>query len=272
MTLRVCLESWRKQGQYRLVTGLSTPSSSETSSSIAAALASALDWWREAGVDADFTDDAQDWLAQAAPTVTVPHAAMPEPVKAAPRMGGSAANWPKNLAEFAAWWQDEPTLAAPGTRRVSPSGPREASLMVLVAMPEEEDHAALLSGKSGLLLTGLLAAMGFQREQVYLASVLPARTALPDWEALGSAGLGAVLAHHIGLAAPQRLLVFGRGGISTLLGNGSAQTAANLGNFNHGSGNVPFMVAVDLEALLASPGLKSGLWNRWLDWTGIPRQ
>ena len=144
--------------------------------------------------------------------------------------------------------------------------------MVLVAMPDEGDRETLLSGKTGQLLTGLLAAMGLARDQVYLASVLPARTALPDWEALASAGLGAVLAHHIGLASPQRLLVFGRGGISTLLDNGSAQTAANLGNFNHESGSVPLMFAIDLEALLASPGLKSGLWNRWLEWTGIPQQ
>jgi uracil-DNA glycosylase len=259
-----------------LVTGSSTssspPSNLAASSTIAATLAAALDWWREAGVDGDFTDLPQDWLADASPAAAAAQAPLPEPPKPAPRMGGDAASWPIDLAEFAAWWQTEPSLAAPGLQRISPSGPREAALMVLVAMPDEGDRETLLSGKAGQLLAAMLTAMGLERDQVYLASALPVRTTLPDWEALASAGLGAVLAHHVGLVSPQRLLVFGRGGISTLLGNGSAQTAATLGNFNHDGGSVQLMVAVDLEALLASPGLKSGLWNRWLEWTGIPQQ
>ncbi len=256
--------------------GSSAPASTGTSGTIAAAVAAALDWWREAGVDDDFTDLPQDWLAEAVPATAVAGADAPqaptEPAKPAPRIGGDPAAWPRELAEFPAWWHSEPSLAAAGIGRISPSGPHDAKLMVLVAMPSEGDSETLLSGKTGVLLDGILRAMGLDRGQIYLASALPAHTALPDWEALADAGLGAVLAHHIALAAPQRLLVFGRGGISTLLGNGSAQTAATLRNFNHDGHNVPLMVAVDLEALLASPGLKSGLWNRWLEWTGIPQQ
>jgi len=270
--LRVCLESWRKQGQYHLVTGSSVPVGSGATGSIATTLAAAIEWWREAGVDGDFTELPQDWLAEALPTPAAAALAQPIEAKPAPKIGGPMASWPDNLVQFAAWWQEEPTLAQAGLHRVPPYGPRKAPLMVLVAMPEEADRETLLSGKAGHFLSAMLAAKGLSRDQIYLASVLPARTKLPDWEALASAGLGAVLAHHIALAAPQRVLVFGRGGISTLLGNGWAQTAASLGNFNHESVTVPLMVAVDLEALLASPGLKSGFWNRWLEWTGTPQQ
>ncbi len=231
-------------------------------------LAAALDWWREAGVDGDFTEAPQDWLAETLVGASAPQPALAEPDKPAPQIGGLPSTWPKNLAEFRAWWLDEPSLAIAGLQRVGSAGPHRAALMVLVAMPEADDAETLLSGKTGRLLDALLEAFGLNRPQVYLASALPARVALPDWEALTEQGMGAVTAHHIALAAPQRLVVLGRGGISTLLGNGSAQSAAYLSVFNHESVSVPMLITPDLEALLVSPGMKAGLWNRWLDWTG----
>ena len=238
-------------------------------------IAAALDWWREAGVDCDFTQAPQNWLAET--PVTDPNQdiaispALAEPDKPAPQIGGLPSTWPKDLAEFRAWWLDEPTLATARSRRVAPAGPHRARLMILVAMPEADDAEMLLAGKTGRLCDALLEAFGLTREQIYLASALPAHVALPDWEALAGQGLGAVMAHHIALAEPQRILVLGRGGISTLLGNGSAQSAAHLSVFNHGSVSSPMMIAADLEALMASPGMKAGLWNRWLDWTGAPQ-
>ena len=137
--------------------------------------------------------------------------------------------------------------------------------MVLVPMPAEDDGNILLSGKTGKLLDAMLAAFGIDSDQVYRASALPARIALPDWAAMASAGLGAVLAHHIALVSPQRLLVFGRTDISTLMGHSSAHSAPNLRLFNHESGTVPGGFEYDLETLLAKPGLKAGVWQRWLD-------
>ena len=42
-----------------------------------------------------------------------------------------------------------------------------------------------------------------------VASALPRHAPHPDWAALARDGLGDVLAHHVTLAAPQRLLVLG---------------------------------------------------------------
>lgn len=248
---------------------------------LARGLAAALDWWRDAGVDCAFTDAPQDWLeAAAAPTVqasalakalnpAAANAPTSRPFAAAgsetAAIAANRALWPKTLEDFAAWWLDEPTLAPRGLPRLPPVGPAGAALMVLVPMPADDDLDALLSGKTGRLLDAMLAAFGVDPAQVYRASALPARIALPDWAGLAGAGLGAVLARHVTLAAPQRLLVFGRSDISALMGHDPAHNALHLRAFNHESGTVPIGFEYDLETLLAKPSWKSGVWQRWLD-------
>ncbi len=236
-------------------------------------LEAALAWWREAGVDYAFLDAPQDWLAAAAP-VPAPKAEQtpaPKPTRAAPPVpeaGPIAADrtrWPATLPDFAPWWLAEPSLAPRGLARVPPSGPANPALMVLVPMPAEDDEGALLSGKTGRLLDAMLAAFGVDPARVYRASALPARIALPDWAALAGAGLGAVLARHVTLVAPERLLVFGRSDILALMGHDSAHSALHLRGFNHESGTVSAGFEYDLETLLAKPGWKAGVWQRWLD-------
>ena len=241
----------------------------------AAQLAAAQAWWREAGVDLAFADAPTDWLAGArdrappAPSAT-PTAAGREPRAPAPppaRIGGDRSRWPAALADFGAWWLTEPSLdPAPAARRVLPAGSVGAPLMVLVATPEPEDREALLSGIQGRLLDAILAAFGTPRPEAYLASALPSHAPLADWAALAAAGMGEVLAHHIALAAPQRLIVFGRD-VSPLLGHDPAQAAQSSLRFNHDGLSVPLLYAPSLEALLERPALKRALWRRWLDWT-----
>ena len=245
--------------------------------SLGQGLEAALGWWREAGLDLAFVDAPQDWLAAEAPAppakAAVPAALQPletkavrvaaQPAAAAPIAADRTA-WPQKLENFAAWWLTEPSLAPRGARRLAPTGRQGAALMVLVPMPAEDDGDALLSGKTGKLLDAMLSAFGLDPAQVYRASALPARIALPDWAALGAAGLAAVLARHVALAAPQRLLVFGRADISALMGHNSAHNALHLRAFNHENASVPAGFEYDLETLLAKPGWKAGVWQRWL--------
>lgn len=237
-------------------------------------LAAALDWWREAGVDCAFVDAPQDWLAA---EVAAPRQNDAERrVAQAPRHSAAAppesagfetdrSNWPAKLEDFSPWWLSEPSLAPRGLRRLAPSGTANPALMVLVPMPAEDDGEMLLSGKTGKLLDAMLTAFGIESAQVYRASALPARIALPDWAAMARAGLGAVLSHHVALVSPQRLLVFGKTDISALLEHGSAHSAPNLRLFNHESGTTPVGFEYDLETLIAKPGWKAGVWQRWLD-------
>jgi DNA polymerase len=233
---------------------------------LALAIEAALAWWHEAGVDGDWTDAPQDWLAKPRSAQPAPAAPAARP-DIAPIWAGCIANRPAELAAFAPWWLTEPALAPAGARRVPPAGPPAPALMVVVPMPEPDDGEHLLSGAAGRLLDAFLAAAGLGRDQVYCAAALPARIAAPDWPALAQAGLGAVLVHHVALVRPQRLMLFGQNGISTLIGNGSTNKPPHLQSINHGDAIVPILWSYDLETIVARPALKAGLWSRWLDWT-----
>jgi DNA polymerase len=234
-------------------------------------LAAALDWWRLAGVDGDWQDAPQSWLAPVAATTPARASAPvagPAPALPAPALpGGGPAAWPTELAQFAQWWLDTPDLAPAGARRIAPAGPANPPLMIVAAMPGAEDHDTLLSGRVGRMIDGFLAAAGLGRDQVYCASALPARIAAPDWTALASTGLGEVLRHHCALVRPQRVILFGEAGISALLGHTPPHKPTHLPPINHDGPMIPALYGYDLDAIVARPALKAGLWSRWLDWT-----
>lgn len=242
------------------------------SARLADALGAALDWWRDAGVDCAFVDDPQDWLAAARPAPSPKAqrmaAAEPPAPTAPPPAGGAREGWPSTLAGFADWWMTEPSLSPAGTARIPPQGPEGADLMVLVAMPEAEDTTRLLSGRGGRMIDSMLAAMGLSRDQAYLASVLPTRIAMPDWDDWKARRLGDVLVHHVALARPKRLLIFGKSLVSTLIDHDSPHSLSDLRPLNHEGGSTPAISTYDLDALLARPAFKASLWNRWLEWTG----
>ena len=240
-------------------------------------LIAAIDWWRSAGVDHDFTDEAQNWLAR--PEPEAPAAAAPEPVSAttftAPlppglaQIGGDAALWPQDLATFQAWWLAEPELdEGQIAGRVAPRGPIGAELMVMVDNPEAQDSDHLLSGPRGRMVKGIVAALGIAADAVYFASVLPRHMPLPDWTALAQRGLGDLARHHVALAAPKRLIGFGSH-VSSLLGHDPAKSAQPLPQLWRLGAALPALTAPELESLLARPIGKARLWQALLDWDTV---
>lgn len=233
----------------------------------------ALDWWREAGVDCDFNDSATAWLAAApsdAPERVKPLAPKriePDPASAPPLGVIAADAIPQTLDAFTSWWMAEPALdhgRAGG--RVPPRGPAGADLMVIAPEPERDDSDRLLSGPQGRLLDAMLAAMQIDPGRVYVASALPRHTPMADWEELGARGFAAVLARHIGLVAPQRLLVFGQNALPLLRG-GPPNNDAALTSFNHEGRYTPLLAGRSLAALLERPRWKAGFWQAWLEWS-----
>ena len=240
-------------------------------SALTSDIAAALDWWRQAGVDATYLDEPHSWLAEPEPAEPVRPASAPAPEEPPPaparQIGGPPAQWPQGLAAFREWWLANPSLDEGGLApRVAPVGEAEPELMVLVAMPQEDDRDTLLSGAQGRLLDGFLQAAGLTPDRVYRASVLPRHTPLPDWPMLAHEGLGAVIAHHVALVQPQRLLILGLN-ILPLCGHDPAQGPAALSFFNHEGGRVPALAEAGLERLRGSAQLRARLWKRWLEWT-----
>lgn len=238
---------------------------------LAEELAAAIEWWRTAGVDHSFGDQAEPWLAEpveeAAPEVATEVRQEPAKAEDAPPLGGPRAAWPADLAAFRDWWLSEPSLSEEGTYpRVSPRGEAGADILLLVDQPEGSDRDTLLSGPEGKLLDAMLQAMGIAPERAYFASVLPRHTPLADLDGIERSGLREVIEHHIGLAAPARIIAFGRLA-SAIISHGTAQGAAAKPVFNQEVPRVPVMEARSLDALRRRPGARAGFWRSWLEFS-----
>lgn len=242
--------------------------------SLADHYAAALDWWRDAGVDHDWQDEAHSLLEDpAAKPAMAERAPPPAPKKAKPELpaekplGGDQSGWPATWADFAPWWLTEPSLDAGGlSPRVAPRGVANAALMVLVPMPEADDADRLLSAQQGRLVTNMLRAMGIAEDAACIAAALPRHTPSPDWDGLARTGLGAVLRHQITLAAPQRLLLLGQN-LPPLLGLAKRPGAAML---EVGPATIPCFASFAPDVLLAHASRRADLWRGWLEWTATP--
>ncbi len=235
-------------------------------------LAAALDWWREAGVDFDFEDAPGSLLSepeeQPSPTASAPRKPAREAVPAAPRIGGDPGDYPQELQAFQQWWLNEESLE-PSTPsgRIAPSGNAQARLMVIIPMPEVDDREALLSGPQGRLIANMLRAMQVPADQTYLASALPRHMPMADWAQLAENGMGDVLAHHIALAAPERVLILGR----DILGLLGLERKQGVQEIAFPKQSIQALASFAPEGLLGNARLRRDLWQRWLDWTGQAR-
>lgn len=258
---------------------------------LARELEAALAFWHAAGVSHDFHDDATAWLAEAPLAPAATEGVRPRAARRAPAMGASGApvpailrdgaappaaapaaprtnllgeSPPADLAAFREWWMSAPGIAAAQTYpRIAPRGDVGAALLVLVPQPEEGDREQLLGGPQGRLLTNILAAMGLEQSAVYVAAALPCHTPMADLPALAAGGMATVTAHHIALAAPQKVLVLGTA-LAAILGAGGAD---GLREINQADRKVPVMASETLEAMLHSPTLKARFWRRWMEWS-----
>ena len=256
--------------------------------SLAFEIDAALSFWADAGVDCHFIDDARAWLAER-PITDQPDPAKPSatslPESDKPDFLINAATgsvhypkriiatdfWgdspPQSLGDFQRWWMDCPNLCERSLYpRIAPRGAAGAKLMVIIPDPEAEDQAQLLSGPQGRLLSKILMAMGLAESDVYIASALPCHTPLADLSAMALGGLNRVLALHIDLAAPQRVVMFGQG-LSAFLNADRENTEDALREINHIGGSAKLLIAETLGSMLDMPRLKARFWRRWMEWS-----
>ena len=220
-----------------------------------AAAASALQWWADAGVDVIVDEAPRNWLRPQAKTQEAPPAGLSE---------AREEDLPGQLDLFQAWLRDSDSLAyaSPAAPRVCPSGDPASGLMIMIDMPATDDcrDGALLSGEAGRLFDRMMAAIGRDRDSLYLAALSCFRS--PDGRFTSeTANRCATLArHHIGLAAPRALLLFGDACSKALLGLPMAQARGRWHEIATHAGPVRTLVTIPPSYLLDQPSAKALAW------------
>ncbi len=245
-------------------TGESPNMENRTDISLGEQYAATIDWWREAGVDFDFVDeiepllsDGERQVAPAAVPKTEPEAEKPTEPKV------DTAALPDTLEGFRNWWvgPDNP-FSFGGAPRIAPIGVEGAPVMMLSTMPEVDDRDTLLAGPQGKLLGNILQAIGVNPNAAYYASALPSHTTLPDWDSLRVDGLGDVLAHHIALAKPRKILLFGSR-LPQLLGHEGSAPPESFADIS----KTPVLATFSPDRLLDHARQRARLWKRLCQWT-----
>jgi DNA polymerase len=219
------------------------------------AIASALDWWREAGVDVELQESPRDWLtAPAAASAAVAVAAEAAPVPA---------QLPATLAAYATW-RSGPDVPEAGWRvpLIPATGPASSALMILVEMPEREDAAEgrLLGGGAGRLFDRMLAAIGLDRTQVHVASIAAARPVSGRIPREAVEPLSAIARHYVGLVQPKALLLLGNAPCQVMLGDLCQSARGTLRPVNQ-AGATMAVASFHPQQLLERPQMKAESWK-----------
>jgi DNA polymerase len=221
---------------------------------------SVLSWWAEAGVDTLVDEAPRDWLKPRSrdlpPTAPAPAPAIVvEPADEA---------LPGQLDLFQAWLAstDRLAFAAPSAPRLCPAGDPASGLMILADMPTGEDCTAgtLISGEAGRLFERMLAAIGRDRNSVYLAALSCIRSPSGQLNSDASKACAALARHHIGLAVPKAVLLFGDSCARAMLGLSVAQARGRWHDISTHAGPVKALATIAPRQLLESPRLKAHAW------------
>ena len=225
-------------------------------------LASALEWWRDAGVETLAGDEPRDWLARpaVAQEAAAGTGAGPVAATAAPEVP-----LPDTLDGFIAWRMGDAAPEADWlTRRVAPAGPADAEFMVLTDIPEASDTDSLMSGGEGRLLGRMLAAIGMARDSVHLASLAWARPLTGQIPADTEAKLIELALHHVALVAPKKLLLLGQSA-NRVLGTTSGSAFGNgIHDINHSGGNTEVVATYHPRFLMERSAAKAEAWKHLL--------
>lgn len=231
----------------------------ETAQDWQKAAASALEWWRDAGVDMLVEDTPRDWMARPAPRAQASAEESPPP----PPMAAEAL--PDTLEAFIEWRVSDTAPEADWmSPRVRPSGPADAEWTVLVDMPEAEDSDALMSGPAGRLLDRMLLAVGLSRPMVHLASLAVARPITGQIASEQMPRLIQLVQHHLALVRPRKLLLLGQAASRAIPETGGAFTGDLPVVVNQFGPDCTVVATRHPRFLLEHPGAKREAWRHLL--------
>jgi DNA polymerase len=215
--------------------------------------ASALAWWLEMGVDVAVQEEPRNWLNPPVEKPAAPAAELAQPNIARPSH--------ETLAELQGWLASstELPLASTTARRIMPTGPEEAPIMLLSDAPTLEDLAAgqPIGGEPWALATRMLAAIGIKADDAYVASLSCFHAPGQRLNEAQLAECADLARRHILLAKPRRLLLFGDAPARALLGKPLTAARGHL----HKIEGVPTVVTFHPRHLLKRTSDKALAWR-----------
>jgi len=212
-----------------------------------------LGWWELAGVDTLVDDSPRNWFQAASPPVTEVR-----PAAAAPEIE----TIPQDIQSLHQWLMTPGNLAGLGPHRLAPSGSPASGVMILTDMPDPDDHTAgtLLSGSAGRLFDRMLAAIGREREAVYVASLAPARPPGGLTDSALEAELAEIARQHVALAAPRAVLLMGDATTRAMIGTNLVKSRGTRHVLNHKGGTLSAIATFHPRFLLSQPARKAEAW------------
>ncbi len=220
--------------------------------------ASALEWWADAGVDMFVDETVRDWFGASGKTAAGPAS---RGVTAAPVRSDKL---PDDYASFAAWRMSEhvPEAAWRGVS-VPASGPDDAALMVMVDCPDrgDDDAGRLLSNSAGRLFDRMLAAIGFDRSRVHLASICVRRPTSGRIPTDQEVQLGVIARHHVSIIAPERLLLMGNIASKAVVGMEMVRARGASHQFDGKKRQTKTIVSFHPRFLIQRPSAKAEAWK-----------
>lgn len=216
--------------------------------------ASALEWWRDTGVDTLVDEAPRDWLARRQPS---PFPAPAQPADTAP--AALTVDLPQSLDAWAGWRiGDAAPEAGRAPQLIGGEGDPAAPVHVLVDFPESD---VVLDGASGRLFDRMLAAIGLTRDAIWLSPFCAYRpasgTVPPDLVDT----LAVVARHALALAKPRCVLLLGAAPSRALLGTDAAPGSGNFHSVNLDDATVKAVPSFHPRTLIQRPALKAVAWR-----------
>lgn len=155
-------------------------------------------------------------------------------------------------------------LSAKSAKVIFGAGDQTASLLILGDAPtvQDEQQGAPFSGEAGNLLTAMIKAMGYQRNQVYISNLVKCRTDEKQDPSIEQvAACDAYLKRQVQLIQPKVILALGSITAQRLLKSKSTMSRLR-GQLHYTDGiAVPVIVTYEPGYLLRSPSEKRKAWE-----------
>ncbi len=208
--------------------------------------------------DAPWLDEAPPCLEELSPTVEIDDA--PPDIFEKPEEGLSKLDWGQLQQRVAQCQLCE--LHKTRSQTVFGTGSQTADLMIIGEAPgaEEDKQGEPFVGRAGSLLNAMLLAMGFKRQQVYIANILKCRPpGNRDPHKDEEMHCHGYLQRQVELLQPKVILAVGRIAAQQLLA--SQDPLGRLRGQLYRYGNTPLVVTYHPAYLLRSPDQKGKAWQ-----------